>query len=177
MRTLVLAAALGLSGAAAQAEVTTLPDPIAPAALGQWQCYQPNTQRKTCSSLASYRRRPDGSIENIVIILVSRNPTVTMELSAPIEIKDGQVCGTMLQSQVDAAKFAVRGQTLDQAQIAQLRQRVVTVSEKFFGHESCTAYEDLGLNLIAKESMDGKPLDIVLPVIWVRQDEGYEVRP
>jgi hypothetical protein len=182
MKPFILAALLLLSGslspcAIAQAQPAPLPTPIAPASAGQMQCYLPDTRRKTCDSLASYRRGPNGEIENITVMLVSSAPVVTMEVSEPVEIKAGQICGVMLRSQLDAAKFDVKDKPLDKTQIEKLRERVGSVMQKYFGHEMCSAIEDLGLNLVAKQSMDGTPLNLVVPHIWVRPEDGYEVRP
>ncbi len=42
----------------------------------------------------------------------------------------------------------------------------------------CTAYEDLGLNFVAMQTLDGERFDRkVIPMIWVGANEGYQVRP
>ena len=42
----------------------TYPDPLAPAASGQVQCYAP-TDHKTCASLAGYTANGDGTYANV----------------------------------------------------------------------------------------------------------------
>src|SRR3954462_1704587 len=84
-----------------------LPDPIAPAASGQLQCYVPDTTRKICASLAGYRANPNGGIDNIATVLLSKMPVVTMETVSPVEIKMGQVCGKIRRQDLDVAKFTV----------------------------------------------------------------------
>src|SRR5437899_11866948 len=103
MKALMFLAAIAVSNLPAQA--ASLPDPIAPAANGQLQCYSPDTARKTCNSLASYKPGANGTIDNIAVVLISKDPVITMEAVSPVEIKAGKVCGKIRKQDIDVAKF------------------------------------------------------------------------
>src|SRR5260221_465758 len=80
----------------------SLPDPIAPAASGQLQCYSPDITRKTCSSLASYKPGANGTIDNGAVVLIWNDPVITMEIVSPIEVKASRVCGKVRGQDIDA---------------------------------------------------------------------------
>jgi hypothetical protein len=61
----------------------SLPEPITPAGKGQLQCYSPNTNRKTCNSLASYKPGARGSIDNVAIVLISKVSNRELNLLRP----------------------------------------------------------------------------------------------
>jgi hypothetical protein len=166
----VVASALPAHGA-------SLPDPIAPAAQGQIQCYSPNTARKTCDSIAAYKAGANGAIDNIAVVLISKDPLITMEAMSPVEIKADRVCGKIRKQDIDTAKFRVRGQLLDGTQAAPLREQMQRAYMNIFDHEICTAYLDQGGGvLLAKATMDGAPMPDQ-KVIWVSPNDGYRVSP
>lgn len=177
MKHFVLAAAL-LSGGAAQAQPVAFPEPIARASAGDIQCYMPDLRRKICWTTTRYRRTQKGGIEMVTLTVVGRNGT--MEVTEPVEVKDNKVCSVIQRSQLDAATFVMPdGKPADAAQAQKLRELVGRDVGKYFGHLMCTAYEDLGHNFVATQTLDGERIDPreVIPVIWVRADEGYQVRP
>ena len=59
--------------ACSPAEGASLDSPIAPAAQGQLQCYTPDVARRTCRSLAAYKSKANGAIDNTAIVLISQN--------------------------------------------------------------------------------------------------------
>jgi hypothetical protein len=154
------------------------PDPIAPAATGNLQCYVPDRSNKTCNSLAGYKRKPDGTIDNTALVLVSKSPVITMETVSPVEVKSGQVCGTIRSHDIDEAKFASGTLTLDAKQTEQLRQQMKVAFKDMFNHEICTRYIPDGDALLAKATMDGVPMKgEEQRVIWVSPRDGYRVGP
>jgi hypothetical protein len=173
----VFFAALAESNLPAQA--ASLPDPIAPAANGQLQCYSPDTARKTCNSLASYKPGANGTIDNIAVVLISSNPVITMEASSPVEIKDSKICGKIRKQDIGAAKFKVGGQSLDATQAAPLRQQMRRSYANIFDREICTAYLDKGGILLSKATLDGVPMPASTDqqVLWVSPRDGYGVGP
>src|SRR5438874_364260 len=84
----------------------SLPAPVAQAASGQLQCSAPDTTRKTCSTLAGYRIGADGTIDSTAVVLISKNPIITMETATPVQIRSGEVCGRIRNQDIDAGKFA-----------------------------------------------------------------------
>ena len=181
MRALAISATLlfaALLFAAALAVSDPFPAPLTPAGSGKLQCYAPNTAAKTCKSLAGYKSRADGAIDNSAIVLISASPAITMETVSPVVIKAGRVCGKVEERDIDTAKFTVGPTQLDQQQAEPLRQQLRQAFQKIFGHELCTAYVPEGGVLVAKATMDGAPMGVPdEQVIWVAPDEGYSVSP
>jgi hypothetical protein len=156
----------------------SLPDPIAPAASGQLQCHTPDTRRKTCASLAGYRPGENGSIINTAVMLISKNPVLTMEAVTSVEVKANQVCGKLRNLDLDAAKFAAEGQPLDARQAEQLREQMRRNFAKMLDHELCTAYVGQGGTLRSKSTMNGVHVPAAdQPVLWVSPGDGYRVYP
>ena len=156
----------------------TLPDPIAPAARGELQCYSPDRSNKTCNSLASYKREPDGTIDNMALVLISKNPLITMETVSPVAVKSGQVCGKIRERDIDQAKFTNGHDALDASQVERLRQQLRVAFRDMFNHEICTRYSAEGDVLVAKVTKDGVPMPTAEQrVIWVSPKEGYRVSP
>ena len=102
---------------------TSLDSPIAPAAQGQLQCYTPDVARRTCRSLAAYKSKANGAIDNIAIVLISQSPSISMTTVSPVVIKANQVCGLIRPRDIDAARFALGDRPADPAQTATLRNR------------------------------------------------------
>jgi hypothetical protein len=177
MKAFIFLAAVVASPLPAQA--ASLPDPIAPAANGQLQCYSPNTTRKTCNSLASYKPGANGAIDNLAVVLISKDPAVTMETVTPVNIKAGQVCGKIRSQDLDAAKFRVGGQLLDAKQAAPLREQMRRSYINIFDREICTAYINQDGILVAKATMEGVPMPATTDqrVLWVSPGDGYKVSP
>jgi hypothetical protein len=161
------------------AQAASLPDPIAPAASGQLQCFSPDTTRKTCNSLAGYTPGANGTIDNTSVVLLSKNPVVTMETVAPVEIKASMVCGTVSKQDVDTAKFRVGGRLLDAKQAEPLRAQVMQSYMNVLGHEVCAAFLNQGGILLSKGTIDGVPMPATTDqrVLWVSPGDGYTVSP
>lgn len=168
-----------LIGAGFSAYAAEFPDPIAPAATGQVQCYMPDKARKTCATIASYRANANGGIDDVGTVLLAKNPTLTMETVSPVEIRMGQVCGKLRPQDLDTAKFTMGGRLLDAQQAASIRTQLQTAFQNVFGHEVCTAYVNQGGTLIAKSTIDGMPAPPAAdqPVLWVSPSDGYQVSP
>jgi hypothetical protein len=160
------------------ADGASLPNPIAPAAEGQKQCYKPDTARKTCQSLAAYKNMPNGQIENTAIVLISSQPAIVMTTISPVSIKAGQVCGYIQSNDIATADFSVAGQPATTAQTKTLQQQLQIGMKSIFGHEICTTYTPEGGTFLAKATVDGVPQPTMQQeVIWVRPDEGYKASP
>jgi hypothetical protein len=177
MKALMFLAAVVASNLPAQA--ASLPDLIAPAANGQLQCLSPDTTRKTCSALSSYKLGANGAIYNLAVVLISKDPAVTMEMVSPVDIKAGQECGKYRSQDLDAAIFRVGGQLLDAKQAAPLRERMRRFFMNISERELCTTYINEGGILLAKSTMDGVPMPATTDqrVLWVSPGDGYRVSP
>jgi hypothetical protein len=174
VRLIALSIASALATVAAQAQ--ELLPPIAQAASGQLQCYQPNIANRTCRSLAGYRMTVDG-ITNTAVVMLSAEPLITMETVTPVEIKNGQVCGKTRAHDIAIAKFLMNGSPVN-AQIAEtLRKQVIAGLQSEFDHEICTAYIPDGDGFIAKATDNGVPIPAEPHLIWVSPGDGYKVAP
>jgi hypothetical protein len=158
---------------------SSLPDPIAPAATGQLQCYMPDVARKTCNALGGYKAAPNGGIDNTAATLISKNPPLVMETVSPVEVKAGQVCGKIRRRDIDAAQFRSDGRPLDAKQAAALREQVQLLYKDVVDREICTAYVPQGGMFLTKVTIDGAPTPAAMEqqVLWVSPDEGYRVAP
>ncbi len=166
--------ALLLSGALS----APLPEPIALASDGQLQCWSPDTARKTCLALATFRVRDDGAIEASAIVQVSSRPPATMEIAIPVEVADGQVCGAVRDQDIDAAAFSLAGLPLDDAQAEPVRDQVRETIRNFIGRRLCVAFLPQGASLLAKPTIDGAPQrGMDQTVIWVAPSQAYVVAP
>jgi hypothetical protein len=160
------------------AQGASLDSPIAPAAQGQLQCYTPDVARRTCRSLAAYKSKANGAIDNIAIVLISQSPSISMTTVSPVVIKANQVCGLIRPRDIDAAKFALGDRPADPAQTATLRQQMQSAMKGFFGHEICSTYVPADGSLLAKVTVDGASQPTMdQKVIWVSPTDGYKVSP
>jgi hypothetical protein len=152
--------------------------PLAPAAEGKVQCFQPNEVAKTCQSIGSYKIGPAGEIENTVSMMISTSPQVVMTTHAPAAVKAGKDCGVLKAEHVDASTFVVEGKPADAAQTGALRAQMKAALKGVLGHEVCSAFLPNGASLMASSSIDGvaRP-NLDQKVIWVSPSEGYRVAP
>jgi hypothetical protein len=173
---LMAASVVGALAAVTVAQAQDLPPPIAQAASGQMQCYQPNTANKSCRSLAGYRMTVDG-IANTAVAMLSAKPLITMETVTRVEIKDGRVCGKTHPHDIEVAKFLMNGSPVS-AQIAEtLQKQLMAGLQSEFDHEICTGYIPDGAGFIAKATDNGVPIPTEPRVIWVSPGDGYKVAP
>jgi hypothetical protein len=108
MRTTAVLAAL-LIGAPALGGAATLPPPLGPAAAGELQCYVPNLAKKTCQLIAAYARGEAGTIQNVATAMVSADPFIVMTTIAPMQVRDGRVCGAVRAEDFATATFTIGG--------------------------------------------------------------------
>jgi hypothetical protein len=156
----------------------SLPEPLALASDGQLQCIAPDTARKSCLSLASYKARDDGTIEVSAEVLISSRPLVTMEAALPVEVLDGRVCGSVRDQDIDAAAFNVGGMPLDEDQSEALRVQVRGQLKSVIGRRVCATFIPQGVSFLAKATVDGAPQPAMdQTVIWVAPSQGYSVGP
>ncbi|SFK07321.1 hypothetical protein [Caulobacter sp. UNC279MFTsu5.1] len=168
--------ALLLAVAAQAAPPAVAADPLAPARIGDLQCYGPDPVRKTCRAMGGYSFGADGEILNKAEVLLQNAPPVTMTTVAPVTVRDGAVCGPL--SGVDKAQIAVRGHRLPEPEAAPIRAQLQESMATVLGKEVCTTYRRSGDWWIAEVTMDGvaRP-DMQDTVLWVPASAGYTVQP
>ncbi|MBW0006906.1 MAG: PDZ domain-containing protein [Sphingomonas sp.] len=164
----LIAASVGASETGAYA------DPIARANGGELQSYRPNLEKKTCQSIASYRRTGLGTYLNTALLPLGEG--VTLETHSPVSIKGGAVCGSITREDVLAGTLRVPNQVITPETAKPLLERVADAIGPIVGKEICTRYEPSGADFIAKSSIDGvyQP-DKDTMVKWIAATDGYSV--
>ena len=161
----------------ALAAAQTFSDPLSPAANGQMQCYVPS-DHKTCASTTTYTANADGTYINASTVLLSKKPAVVLQLTTPVSIKSGAVCGALRREDVAGATVSVNGQAIPAEKSGPVLQGIAGSLGSVIGHEICTTFVPSGAGFVAKSTMDGKPQpDQDQKVIWVAPADGYTVAP
>lgn len=138
------------------------------------QCYGPNIEKKTCQSVASYRRTGPGTYVNTAIHPLGDD--VTLETHSLVIIKGDAVCGSITRQEVLAGTLRDHNQVIAPEMAKPLLERVADAINPFLGKEICTRYEPSGADLTAKGYVDGayQP-DRDLIVKWIAPNDGYTV--
>ena len=154
----------------------TSSNPIALAEKGEVQCYRPDVQRKTCQSIASYRRTGSGTYDNTALIPLG--PNATLETHTPVVIKAGAVCGFVRREDILAGTLRVDGAIVEPEKAKPILERVEQAMAPMADKEICTRYESSGADFTAKVSIAGtyRP-DQDEAVKWISPAEGYTVTP
>lgn len=151
-------------------------NPLEPAASGMLQCHQPDTVKRTCRSLAAYRKRADGSFDNTAIVMLSPSPLVVMETVTPVRVISGAVCGAIRRQDINVAVVSVGGNKLDEDQAVPIRARIATAMSGMIDRPICTTYVSDGATLTAKVMIDGVASPAMdQKLIWVTPTDGYKV--
>lgn len=167
---LFIATAIG-----APAAITSA-DPVALAEKGQLQCYRPDAQKKTCQSIASYRRTGPGTYDNTALIPLA--PNATLETHSPVVIKAGAVCGFIRGQDALAGSLRVDGAIVEPEKAKPILERVAQAMAPMSGKEICTRYAPTGNDFTAKISIAGTyRADQDATVKWISPSEGYTVTP
>src|SRR5439155_9656988 len=121
----LIAASIGAPENAASA------DPIARSKDGELQCYGPNVEKRTCQSIASYRRTGPGAYVNNALLPLGDD--VTLETQSPVVIEGDAVCGSITQQEVLAGTLRVHKQVLAPETAKPLLRRVADAISTIFG--------------------------------------------
>lgn len=167
---------LALAGTNAALAAPT--NPLAPAADGQLQCHQPNDEKRTCRSIASYQRKDDGTYTNTAVVLLSSAGPVTLETTTVVTLKAGAVCGAIRANDLNTGKLRVAGRLLPDSEAAPILPRIAQSMASVIDKEICTSYEESTQGLTAKATISGeyRP-DADQRVKWVQANDGYQVAP
>jgi hypothetical protein len=153
---------------------TTSGDPIARANGGELQCYRPNVEKKTCQSIASYRRTGPGTYINTALLPLGDG--VTLETRSPVFIKGDAVCGSITRQEILAGTLRAANQVIAPERAKPLLETVADAISPIFGKEICTRYEPSGADFTAKASIDGVyQTDKDSIVKWIAFTDGYMV--
>ena len=165
-----------LAAAVQTAAVPTAADPLAPARIGDLQCYGADPVRRTCRALAGYTFGPGGQILNQAEVVIQASPVMTMKTVSPVEVRGGAVCGAL--SGVDKAQISLRGRWMPEANAASVRAQLLESMAPTLGKEICTTYRRSGEWWIAAVTMDGvAQQEMNDTLLWVPPSAGYTVQP
>lgn len=151
-------------------------NPLAKAEQGLLQCYRPDVSKKTCQSIASYRRTGPNVFDNKAVIPLGND--ASLETHTPVTLKDGAVCGLIRAEDVVAGTLRM-GQTVVAAEQAKpVLERIAQGLAPFAGKEICTRYVPTGTDFTARVTIAGaeRP-DQSVTVKWISGSDGYTVVP
>jgi hypothetical protein len=153
-------------------------DPLAPAASGMVQCYDPDTAGHTCRLIAAYRPAIDGSWIKIATLLPDPTQHMTVVIESPVAVRDGAVCGTFRRDQVLTAKLFYFDRPIPADRALPVLAQIADALSGAFDREICTRFLTAGGVLVARPAFTGTPLVLAdQRVIWVRNDAGFHVEP
>jgi hypothetical protein len=148
-------------------------DILSSAHSGQVQCFQPDVFNKTCKIMAAYHFADDGKITSTAQMLMDETGPAVLVIDAPVEVKDGALCGQL--ENLPKARFVVAGQPATPSQDAAYRLMLSMTPRK---GEICARWVGDGNGYIVHGSLDGKPKrDYDQRMIWVDPSEGFKVAP
>ena len=151
-------------------------NPLLLAEKGELQCYRPDVQKKTCQSIAAYRRTGPGTYDNMALIPVAAD--ATLETHTPVVIKNNAVCGFIRGQDTIAGTLRVGGQALDPEKAKPVLERIAQAMAPMAEQEICTTYEPEGADFIAKITIGGSyRSDQDEAVKWISPADGYTVTP
>jgi hypothetical protein len=165
-----------LAASAAAPSSSGLANPLVLAEQGQLQCYRPDVQKKTCQSIASYKRTGPGIYDNGALVAVGNS--VTLETHTPVIVKGDAVCGSIRLQDVTAGTLRMGDHVADPDIARPTLERIAQVLAPILGKEICTRYEPKGTDFEAKGSIAGiYRADLDQTVKWISPSEGYTVAP
>lgn len=153
-------------------------NPLALARNGNVQCYEPNDEKKTCRTIASYRALDERSYMSIVTVLVSPEGSLTLQTASQVEVKNGAICGVVRAEDIASGRLQLAGQTLTGEHATSLMAQIQNALKGLVDKEVCTSFVKTPAGLVSKETVNGVyRADADAPVKWIGPDEGYTVAP
>lgn len=153
-------------------------DPLTLAIDGSVQCYQPDTIRKICRSIASYQHLDGTRYSNTAIVLIAPTGPLTLETTTIVDVRKGAVCGSIKANELALGKLRSGDRIFSPDEAAPVLAKIAQAMSAIVDKEICTSYQAAGTGFIAKATIDGiyRP-DIDQVVDWVKPDAGYSVSP
>jgi hypothetical protein len=158
----------------------SVPDPLAPAWTGKIQCYSPNRIRKTCRSIATYRKAEGGTIVNQAEILIGPHPNTVWNIESSVRVEGDAVCGAIQQADIDASTYTTEmvAEDNDGRLSNPLIEKAEAAMKPMIGHDICTRFEPQVSDMLARVFVDGVAHpELNQSVIWITPDEKYAVQP
>ncbi len=161
---------------AAASAAGSLGGPLDDAEAGLVQCYEPNDAAKTCRSMASYSKNPDGTWDNTAVVELSPGQPVSLETVTPVRIEDGAVCGYIRRDDVLKGKLRLSGKLIPGDKARPILEKIADGMSPLMGKEICTKYVRINNELVAKGAVEGGNDPVPdQRVKWVKPTDGYSV--
>ena len=153
-------------------------NPLALAEQGLVQCWHPDSVKKTCPTIASYRKTGPGEYDNAALLPLSPQGQLTLETHTPVVLKGDAVCGPIRMYDATAGILRKDGKIVPPAIARPTLDKVSQLVASLDGLETCTRYEASGRDFIAKVSLSGNyHPELDSPVKWISLMDGYTVTP
>ena len=164
---------------AATQSVAAVTDPLAPARSGQLQCFVPDPSRKMCRSLAGYTFGPSGAIQVRGDILMAPSELlIVMRTATSVQVRSGQVCGSVRARDIEASTFTVAGNPVPQQMVQFASPQILSMLRSHIDKEVCATFVPTGSSFRTELTIDGVDQPQVSDTfIWVRPNDGYRVGP
>jgi hypothetical protein len=170
-------ASLGLIVLLAANAYSIDPAPLFPATKDLVQCYQPDVVKKTCESIAEYRRLKGNTYVNTATVLISSTQPIAVKTVSPVIVKNGAVCGYVSKSELLNGIVQVSGRDLPTEKASQILAKVAEAMAANLDREICTTYFREGTSLIARGTIGGAEPFPEKRVVWIKRTDGYRVAP
>ena len=153
-------------------------NPLAPAEQGMSQCWYPDSTKKTCRVIASYRRTGTDTYDNQAIVGLSAQGPITVETHTPVEIRGDAVCGPVRTQDIRTGVLREGKEIVGPADAKPILDRVAVMMAPLDGQETCTRYQVSDGKLTAKISIAGfYRAEHDAEVIWISPSDGYIATP
>ncbi len=152
------------------------PNPIKRGLAGELECTMPDRKRKLCRGMAEYAGSAELGYVSKDSIYLGRSPDgdVTLKLTTPVHVKDGQLCGTLTRDIVMRGQVFVGARALPPEIAAEGLNHMTAKMTPILNKEHCGRFVE-GPDGIIKVSNELAGGSGEVPMIWVRADEGYSV--
>jgi hypothetical protein len=153
-------------------------NPLQLAEQGLLQCWVPDSSKKTCRVIASYRKTGPGMYDNEAKVALSSQGPMTVETHTPVSIRGDAVCGQIRTQEILAGTLRKGDEIVSSADAQPVLNQVARLVAPLDGQETCTRYEPSGPNFKAKISIAGtyRP-EHDTEVKWIGPADGYAVTP
>lgn len=153
-------------------------DVVAQVRAGKMLCSNPDTATKTCSTIASYTRREDGTFVEKGEVLISPDQPITLGMSMVVRVDGDAICGTMELTDLQKAAVRVDGMPLPPDRNEAALSKLIEKLKPMAGRKVCEGLQVEDGQLMKYGQVERVDLKLPgKPVSWISPAEGYRVAP
>ena len=167
-----------LLAAATPAAAAPQTDYLAAIRAGKLLCSNPDSVRKTCTTIDIITQAADGTLTSTSETLVAPVPPVTLEVSSTVHVDGATNCGVVDLDDLKKGRLRVNGELLPPDRNAVALGQIAEKLSFLAGHKACETLHNEGGQLMKSAMMEG--IDTKLPdkpVAWIVAADGYKVAP